>query len=100
MAISAVHKDRLRQAEAAVYSVREAARLLGWDGAEQWIRREALPVTVDGRERVIWGDILQRMREQRPTTERPNPNPLPNRPNAQRAWDVSPAEALNRFLEE
>lgn len=93
-----MHRDRLRQAEAAVYTVREAARLLGWDGAEQWIRREALPVAVDGRERVIWGDILQRMREQRPTTERANP--LPNRPGAQRAWDVSPAQALNRFLED
>lgn len=66
--------------ESAVYTVREAARLLpGRESKNRaWIERQGIVTEVDGRALVIWGDVLARMRERggvtrrrRKTTERP-----------------------------
>jgi hypothetical protein len=90
--------DRLRQGEAAVYSVGEAARLLGWTGAAEWLHAKGLVYVVDGRERVIWGDALDAIRgddRARPRFESPKPQG-----SQRRSWHMSPeelAEAADRL---
>ncbi len=99
MSSSAVHQDRLAQGAAAVFTVREAARLLGWKGAEAWIRRQGLAVRVDGVERVIWGDLLDRARERQEDQGRrvDAPQRAHNRP---KTWEEEPLAVLRRFSSE
>ena len=106
MSSSEVHQDRLSLGAGAVFTLREAARLLGWTGAEAWIRRQGIVRRVDGRERVVWGDVLDAVRHERAMADnRPKvPGVAPgagqsaknggsNRP----LWESDPAEVLARF---
>lgn len=56
--------ERLTVAEGAVVTVTRAARLLGFRGADAWLRQRGLVRTIaapDGRtvERVVWRQVLQ-----------------------------------------
>lgn len=55
---------RRQLGEAAVLTPAQAAQLLPWDDASagEWLRRRGLVRRVDGREVVIWGDVLEAIR--------------------------------------
>lgn len=57
--------ERLAQGIAAVHAVRRAAELLPLDDKEAlaWLRKEGLVLCLLGRECVIWGDVLERLRQ-------------------------------------
>jgi hypothetical protein len=59
MSSTTVHEERLRQGDAALYSLRRAAKLAGLPYSEVvplW-RAAGIVRTVLGRELVVWGDV-------------------------------------------
>ena len=57
---------------------RAVARLPMRDSAaRRWLRREELVVDLDGRECVIWTDVLERLRRRPGMPRRPRRAPLP-----------------------
>ncbi len=59
----------------ALLSVSKAAEALGWRRADIWLRREGLVRCVDGRERVVWRQVLDRIGAGQAAMER-KPRPL------------------------
>jgi hypothetical protein len=57
-----LRQARLTPSPSALLSVPEAARLLGWNGARDWIRHHVPIYHPDGRERVIWSEVLDAVR--------------------------------------
>ena len=56
--------DRLAQGAAAVFSLHRAATLLPFSDKEAlvWLRQSGLVLLLAGREVVIWGDVIERLR--------------------------------------
>ena len=61
---SQTDQDRLAQGAAAVFSLHRAATLLPISNKEAlvWLRQNGLVLLLAGREVVIWGDVLDRLR--------------------------------------
>lgn len=49
---------RAAQGESALYPIGQAAALLGFAGAAEWIREHVRVRHVNGQARVLWGDVL------------------------------------------
>lgn len=59
-------RERLLQGTGAVLSLRRAAELLPWDDApaRAWLRAQGLVHKVNGKEIVVWEEVLDRLKEQ------------------------------------
>jgi hypothetical protein len=61
---SQTDQDRLAQGAAAVFSLHRAATLLPISDKEAlvWLRQNGLVLLLAGREVVVWGDVIERLR--------------------------------------
>lgn len=66
-AVASSERARARRelGEAAVLTPAQAAQLLPWEdaAAAEWLRRRDLIRRVDGREVVVWGDVVEAVRQ-------------------------------------
>jgi len=99
---SEVYQERLKQGRAAVFSVSQAARLLGFEDAARWLRRNGLVSRIGTREKVVWGAVIDCLGKARPVEVNNAPRAVPARANrasnrdTQDPWDVSAAEYLDQ----
>lgn len=70
----AVTRARHEQGEAAIYSLREAARLLPGREAvnRRWLIDQGLVSELDGKRLVVWADVQERIRQLREPRRRQN----------------------------
>ncbi len=77
MSRSRRHRDRLLQGPGAVFSLARATELLpmGDQQALSWLVNEGLVHQLDGRSVVVWGEVMDRIREQPPSQPKPSSTP-------------------------
>jgi len=79
MSRSQRHRDRLLQGPGAVFSLAKATELLpmGDQQALGWLVNEGLVHQLDGRGVVVWGEVVDRIRESPPNAAKPTTPPAP-----------------------
>ncbi len=72
-ATSGRHQDRLALGDAAILPLPQAVALMPMadHDARHWLRRHKLVLDLDGRNVVIWADVLETLRGRAPEPRRP-----------------------------